>query len=89
AGIVVDELSGRSARSRRPPSTVQALTSREREVLQLISEGHSAREIAERLHLSVKTVETHRRRLLEKLGMRSVADLTKFAIREGLTSLDR
>ena len=70
--------------SRRP-----ALSPREREVLQLISEGHSAREIAGRLHLSVKTIETHRRQIMEKLAIHSVADLTKFAIREGLTSLEK
>jgi len=58
-------------------------------VLQLIAEGHSAREIALRLHLSVKTVETHRRQMMGKLEIRSIADLTKFAIREGLTSLDK
>ncbi len=90
AGIVVKELAQmKVARSRRAPSAAQTLTSREREVLQLISEGHSAREIAQRLHLSVKTVETHRRQMMQKLEIHSVADLTKFAIREGLTSLDK
>jgi two-component system response regulator NreC len=88
AGIVVKELAqSKTSRARQPAS--QKLTSREREVLQLIAEGHSAREIAERLHLSVKTIETHRRQMMEKLEIRSVADLTKFAIREGLTSLDK
>ncbi len=90
AGIVVQELARpKEAGTRRPLPTVQTLTSREREVLQLISEGHSAREIAGRLHLSVKTIETHRRQIMEKLGIHSVADLTKFAIREGLTSLEK
>jgi DNA-binding NarL/FixJ family response regulator len=90
AGIVVKELAqSRKPRARQSASTLQSLTSREREVLQLIAEGHSAREIAQRLHLSVKTVETHRRQLMQKLEMKSVADLTKFAIREGLTSLDK
>jgi two-component system, NarL family, response regulator NreC len=88
AGIVVKELTqSKTSRTRQPAS--QKLTSREREVLQLIAEGHSAREIAERLHLSVKTIETHRRQMMEKLEIRSIADLTKFAIREGLTSLDK
>lgn len=64
------------------------LSVREREVLQLIAEGSATKEIAGRLHLSVKTVETHRSRIMEKLGLRSVAELTKYAIREGLTSLD-
>ena len=91
AGIVVKELAqSKSPRARQSISaSPQALTSREREVLQLIAEGHSAREIALRLHLSVKTVETHRRQMMEKLEIRSIADLTKFAIREGLTSLDK
>ncbi len=90
AGIVVQELAQpKRARTRRSSPNIQALTSREREVLQLISEGHSAREIARRLHLSVKTIETHRRQMMEKLEIHSVADLTKFAIREGLTSLEK
>jgi DNA-binding NarL/FixJ family response regulator len=58
-------------------------------VLQLIAEGYTAREIAQRLHLSVKTIETHRRQIMGKLEIRSIADLTKFAIREGLTSLEK
>ncbi len=90
AGIVINELSqSRSPRARQHAASLSSLTSREREVLQLIAEGHSARDIAQRLHLSVKTVETHRRQMMEKLGIRSVAELTKFAIREGLTSLDK
>jgi len=64
------------------------LSAREREVLQLIAEGSATKEIAARLHVSVKTVETHRSRIMEKLGLRSVAELTKYAIREGLTPLD-
>jgi DNA-binding NarL/FixJ family response regulator len=64
------------------------LSSREREVLQLIAEGLTAKEIAARLFLSIKTIETHRRNIMQKLNMRSTADLTKYAIREGLASLD-
>ena len=64
------------------------LTLREREVLQLIAEGISTADISKRLHLSVKTIETHRRRIMEKLEIRSVAGLTKYAIREGVTSID-
>lgn len=63
------------------------LTPREREVLQLLAEGKNTKEIALHLHISMKTVETHRRRIMDKLKMDSVADLTKYAIREGLTSL--
>ncbi len=64
------------------------LSSREREVLQLIAEGRSTAQIAAVLHLSVKTVESHRKKIMDKLELRSVAELTKFAIREGLTDLD-
>ncbi len=64
-----------------------ALTSREREVLQLIAEGKATKEIASRLCVSVKTIETHRQQIMEKLNIRSIAELTKYAIREGLTSL--
>ena len=64
------------------------LSRREREVLQLLAEGGSTAQIAERLHLSVKTVETHRKRIMDKLGLRSIAELTKYAIREGITALD-
>ena len=65
-----------------------ALTPREREVLQLMAEGFATKEVAHRLQVSVKTVETHRRQIMEKLDMHSVAELTKYAIREGLTTLD-
>lgn len=74
-----------------PPneSTVfTVLTAREREVLQLIAEGKSTKQIASVLNVSVKTIETHRQQIMEKLDMRSIAQLTKYAIREGLTSLE-
>jgi DNA-binding NarL/FixJ family response regulator len=63
------------------------LTQREREVLQLLAEGKSTKQIASTLNLSVKTVETHRQQIMEKLQIHSVAELTKYAIREGITSL--
>jgi len=63
------------------------LSVRERETLQLLAEGNSLGQIADRLCISVKTVETHRQHIMEKLNIRSVAELTKYAIREGLTSL--
>jgi DNA-binding NarL/FixJ family response regulator len=65
----------------------ERLTRREIQVLQLIGEGRSTKEIAARLAISIKTVETHRKQIMEKLGIRTVAGLTKFCIREGLTSL--
>jgi DNA-binding NarL/FixJ family response regulator len=64
------------------------LTSREREVLQLIAEGRNNKEIAVRLGVTLKTVEGHRTSIYEKLATQSVAKLTKYAIREGLTSLE-
>ena len=60
------------------------LTEREREVLQLIAEGHSIKDIAAALHIGKKTAESHRRNIMEKTGIHSVAGLTQFAIREGL-----
>ena len=65
----------------------ETLTSREREVLQLIAEGNSNKEIAGRLFLSVYTVETHRKRILEKLKLRGTADLILFAVRSGVIAL--
>jgi DNA-binding NarL/FixJ family response regulator len=69
-------------------SPEKPLSPREREVLQLLAEGHSSKDIASRLGLAVATVETHRRQITEKLNLRTIAELTKYAIREGLTSLD-
>jgi len=65
-----------------------ALSAREREVLQLIAEGKSTRDVAATLYVSVKTVETHRKQIMDKLGLNSIAELTKYAIREGLTSVE-
>jgi two-component system, NarL family, response regulator NreC len=68
-------------------SVFSLLSAREREVLQLLAEGKSTARIAESLFISVKTVETYRQHIMEKLNIRSIAELTKYAIREGLTSL--
>ncbi len=64
------------------------LTPREREVLQLMAEGRSTKQIAADLFVSVKTIETHRQNLMRKLDIFNIAELTKFALREGLTQLD-
>ncbi len=64
------------------------LTPREREILQLIAEGQSTKAIAVALHISAKTVETHRCQIMERLNIHSVAELTKYAVRQGLTSLE-
>ncbi len=65
------------------------LGAREREILQLLAEGHSSPEIASRLHISTSTVDSHRRNIMRKLDVHSVAELTKYAIRAGLTPLER
>jgi len=67
-------------------SVFSILSKREREVLQLIAEGHKSKAIAQKLNISVKTVDIHRTNLKTKLNIRSVAELTKFAIAEGLTT---
>lgn len=67
-------------------SAFSLLTDRERETIQLIAEGKTTKEIALLLGVSVKTVETHRQQMMKKLGIDSIAELTKYAIREGLTS---
>ena len=95
AGAVVDgylrpgngDGNGNGNHTAEEPNAFARLTPREREVLQLMAEGKSTKQIAMALHVSVKTVETHRRQLMEKLDLHSVAELTKYAIREGLTSL--
>jgi DNA-binding NarL/FixJ family response regulator len=65
------------------------LSVREREVLQLVAEGKSSKEIGIILRIAVPTVETHRRQIFQKLNLRTIAELTKYAIREGLTSTER
>jgi len=69
------------------PSAYELLTNREREVLQMLAEGKSTKQIAGILDIGVKTVETHRWRMMKKLEMDNVADLTKYAIRQGLIKL--
>ncbi len=69
-------------------SVFSILTLREREVLQLLAEGKTTKEISSSLNISAKTVETYRKQLMDKLDIHSIAELTKYAVREGLTSLD-
>lgn len=73
---------------RAPTSAFSVLSAREREVLQALAEGKSTKEMAAQLNISVKTIETHRKQIMDKLDIRSVAELTKYAIREGLTPLE-
>jgi DNA-binding NarL/FixJ family response regulator len=89
ANVVVDDYVRRTpGQTDGDASAFARLTPREREVLQLMAEGRATKEIAMDLKVSIKTVETHRRQIMEKLSIHSVAELTKYAIREGLTSLD-
>jgi two-component system response regulator NreC len=81
--IVEDLLSGKPAGT---PTAFSVLTPREREVLQLMAEGNTTRQIALQLYISPKTVEAHRLRVMNKLDIDNVAQLTKYAIQEGLTS---
>jgi DNA-binding NarL/FixJ family response regulator len=84
------ELEGAIAQSLTDPSAANGILSpREVEVLQLITEGKSTRRVAETLSVSSKTVETHRQHIMAKLGLYSIAELTKYAIREGITTLLR
>ena len=85
AAMVVGNVVGAAGPVAKPE---HPLSPRERQVLQLLAEGHSSKEIASRLDLAVPTVETHRRQIMDKLNLRTIAELTKYAIREGLTSID-
>ncbi len=82
AGALVAELRGRHK-----PGEPAPLARREREVLRLIAEGFRSPMIADQLHVSLATVEVHRRNIMRKLGLRTIAELTKHAIREGIVSL--
>jgi len=84
AGVVVEDYKAPASDS----SAFAVLTPREREVLQLVAEGKTPRQIAGALHLGLKTVEAYRRQIMEKLGLNSIAELVKYAVREGLASLD-
>ena len=84
--VVMDDYI-RRAQGDEPTSELDRLSAREREVLQLIAEGKSSAEIAKTLHISNRTVDTHRHNLMEKLQIHSIAGLTRFAIRSGISSL--
>jgi DNA-binding NarL/FixJ family response regulator len=70
-------------------SDLDVLTPRQREILQLVAEGKSTKEVAQLLDLSVKTVETHRAQIMDRLGIRDLAGLVRYAVRTGLVSTDR
>lgn len=83
AGVMVDTFIQQGNQS----TVFTTLMPKERQILQLLAEGHSSKEIAAHLELSVKTIEARRSQIMEKLNLYSVAELTKYAVREGLTSL--
>lgn len=88
--VLIDRLHTSKHGSRRtgtPP--IESLTPREREVLQLIAEGLTSKEIGERIGAALKTVESHRTNVIRKLDLHSIAELTKYAVREGLTGLSQ
>lgn len=82
---VIDEYLDNNSRARSP---LERLTSRQREILQLVAEGHTTRQIADMLCVSVKTVETHRAQLMDRLEIRDVPGLVRYAIRTGLIHTD-
>ena len=86
AGIVIDDYVDQKSSDKKKDSI--KLTARERQILQLIAEGKTIKEIARILHISPKTADANRRKIMTKLGLFNIAELTKYAIREGLTSLD-
>lgn len=88
AGNVLEAFAQRAKPGRVAKRKVAQLSQREKEILQLISEGKSTKEIAALIHVSVKTVETHRQHIMQKVGAHNVAALTKYAVREGITSLE-
>ncbi len=77
---------GKNQTARQPSGPANLLSPREREVLDLVAQGYTNQQMADRLGLSVKTVETHRSRLVEKLGLQSRADLVRYALDSGLFS---
>jgi len=85
-GVVVEDYVERLSTT--AESQLDKLTAREHEVLQLLAEGKSTKQIALELHVSTKAIESNRRHIMDKLDIHSVAELTKYAIREGLTSLE-
>jgi two-component system NarL family response regulator len=84
ASVLVESLRGKKAADSNPPA--DPIGRREREVLQLLADGHTSAEIGKRLHIATSTVEVHRRNLMRKLELHSIAELTKYAVRHGLTT---
>lgn len=85
--ITSEALRASVPRSVTVPPTLGRLTRRQREVLQLVAEGHSGKQIAARLGISAKTVEYHKASLMDRLGVRTASELTKYAVAHGVTAL--
>ncbi len=85
--VVVNQALGRSAGG--AGSAHKELSPREREVLHMLADGQTAKQVAQELHLSVKTVEAHRRQIMDKTDAHSTADLVRYALREGISTLDK
>ena len=85
--VVIKDYVGRLAKGVLSSSPV--LTTKEREILQLLAEGKTSKQIASFLNLSARTVEAHRREMMDKLDIHSVAELTKYAVRKGITDLEQ
>ena len=85
ANIVLNDYVSMLADPKR--GSTDGLTGRERQVLQMVAEGNSTKDIAASLHVSVKTIDSHRAHIMEKLNIHNMAGLTKYAIREGLTTI--
>lgn len=83
AAVLVESLRGKKSPDSPP---LEPIGRREREVLQLLADGHTSPEIGKRLHIATSTVEVHRRNLMRKLELHSIAELTKYAVRHGLTT---
>lgn len=86
--IVVENSLDKLRRGQEPPSSFDMLTGREREVLKLLAEGYTCREIAEPLFISVKTVETHKANIMEKLDLHKRNELVRYAIRKGILQVN-
>ncbi|MBN1972743.1 MAG: response regulator transcription factor [Sedimentisphaerales bacterium] len=83
--MIIKEYAGKEGEGK---TAFSLLSQREREVLQLLAEGKTTKQIAQKLHISPKTVEAHRLRIMDKLHIDNIAQLTKFAIQEGLTEIE-
>jgi DNA-binding NarL/FixJ family response regulator len=86
-GSLVEDFVRQASAQERQTTPLQMLTSREQEVLRLLADGKRVKEIAHLLNISTKTVESHRQNIMDKLEIHSTIELTRYALREGLTSI--